>query len=117
MSDVNKSSASGDTGDKLDPRIDAIKEIIFGENIKQYNKEFNQLKDLIRKYKADHQQRLKDLRQELKTLIGELDQNLSKQLADMKKETLRDLNNLNEKKVNRKLLGELLEELGKKIRS
>ena len=117
MSEVNKKPGSTGAEDKMDPRIDAIKEIIFGENIKEYNKEFDKLKVIITKHREDQQQKLKDLRQELKSLIAELDKSMSKQLADLKTQTLNELQNSNSNNISRKQLGELLEELGKKIQS
>lgn len=96
-------------------KIDAIKQLIFGENIQEYNHEFDAVKqDILNKKKA-----LEDLIDEVKT---ELLQNIDNLSTDINiritelENTLDDKTSaLEDKKLDRKLFGDLLIKLGEKI--
>ncbi len=96
-------------------KIDAIKQLIFGEQIQTYNSEFdavkkdilnkkNQLNDLIETVKLELLQNIDSVAIDVNIRITELEDKLEDKI-----ETLED------KKVDRKMLGELLTKLGEKI--
>ncbi len=101
----------------VDPKIEAIKEIIFGENIKEYESEFKKLSEVISKHKSDLDQKLNEFRKEANTLIEKANEDFSLQLDDLKKNTTQKINELNKAKLNRQKFGDLLKKLGEEIQA
>lgn len=97
-------------------KIDAIKEIIFGENIKEYEKEFKKLKDILSKHKEEFRVLLNDTKKDLMDQIKELDKEAHNQLDALKKETTNSINKLEDKKTSREQLADLLIEMGKNLK-
>jgi len=120
-----KEEVSG-AGMSGDPKIEAVKQLIFGENMQQYDSEFNEVRATIKKTKQELVNEIDETRTALTDLINETRESLNKALSDlrndMNKKTsqLREdmdesIADLDERKVNRKLLGELLQMMGKQI--
>ena len=114
------------TGLSGDPKIEAVKQLIFGENMQQYDSEFNEVRATIKKTKQELVNEIDETRTALTDLINETRESLNKAVSDlrndMNKKTSQlraDLDDsvadLDERKVNRKLLGELLQMMGKQI--
>ncbi len=96
-------------------RLEAIKNLIFGENIVQIDQDFQGLKDLIDKRKEELESYIEETRKELNHTIDNLSTDLNIRLTDLEN-TMNDKNNdLNHKKVDRNLLGTLLVSLGEKM--
>ncbi|KAA5824069.1 fructose 1,6-bisphosphatase [Algibacter amylolyticus] len=96
-------------------KIDAIKELIFGENIQAYNSEFEALKaDIIAK-KEELQNLMSAVESEILQNIDTLSTDINIRISDLEKSVEDKLDNLDDKKVNRKLLSELFIKLGEKI--
>ena len=96
-------------------KIDAIKELIFGENIVEYNHEFEEIrKDILNKKEA-----LEDLieltKQELNKAIDNFSTDINIRITELEDSLDQKVNDLNSKKVNKKDLGQLLIKLGEKI--
>ncbi|MFD1614212.1 fructose 1,6-bisphosphatase [Gelatiniphilus marinus] len=96
-------------------KIDAIKELIFGENIQAYNSEFEAVKaDIIAK-KEELQNLISIVETELLQNIDTLSTDINIRITDLEN-TLNDkIETLDDKKVNRKLLSDLLIKMGQKI--
>ncbi|MEP3838950.1 MAG: fructose 1,6-bisphosphatase [Algibacter sp.] len=96
-------------------KIDAIKELIFGENIQAYDSEFEALKaDIIAK-KEELQNLMSTVESEILQNIDTLSTDINIRISDLEKSVEDKLDNLDDKKVNRKLLSELFIKLGQKI--
>ena len=117
---------AGGAGMSGDPKIEAVKQLIFGENMQQYDSEFNEVRATIKKTKQELVNEIDETRTALTDLINETRESLNKAVSDlrsdMNKKTSQlraDLDDsvadLDERKVNRKLLGELLQMMGKQI--
>lgn len=101
-----------------DPKLAAIKEIIFGENIKEYDKEFRSLHQLIDEQRQDLQNKIDLLKEDLNKLITETKNDFSTQIGTLKQEAFDRLNQLSEeKKQEKQALGEMLIEVGKRLKS
>ena len=114
-------------------KLEAIKQIIFGQNMKEYEKEFNEIRDYINlnlnaidKKMAETSHHFEDLNTKMNAKVDELNKKinekidaLNKQLNDKMdanhKELITKLNQLDEAKTDRKLLGKMLKEIGEKI--
>lgn len=96
-------------------KIDAIKELIFGDNIQAYNSEFEAVKaDIIAK-KEELQNLISTIESELIESIDTLSTDLNIRLTDLESSINDKLDTMDSKKTDRKLLGELFIKLGEKI--
>ncbi|WP_298481075.1 fructose 1,6-bisphosphatase [uncultured Maribacter sp.] len=102
-------------GDDSGSKIEAIKNLIFGENIKAYESEFEILKqdildkkktleDLLEEVKADLSKTIDTIATDVNVRITELQENLEAKVED-----------LDDRAVKKEMLGELFKELGDKI--
>lgn len=110
----------------LDPKMEAVKQLIFGENMQQYDSEFNEIKALIKKTRTDVENEINDTRDALTKLINQTKETLTNDISDLRSDMNKKVTqlrsdmddsvaDLDEKKVNRKLLGTMLQEMGKQI--
>lgn len=98
-------------------KIEAIKNLIFGENIEQYDSEFDTLKkDLDTKKKA-LEAYIDEVREELMQSIDSLSTDVNIRITDLEDSLNARAEALSEEKVDRKELGKLLISLGEKISS
>ncbi|MFY0591547.1 hypothetical protein [Roseivirga sp.] len=113
-------------GSGVDPKIEAVKQLIFGENMQQYDSEFNEIKALIKKTRTDVENEINDTRDALNKLINQTKEGLTNDISDLRSDMNKKVTqlrsdmddsvaDLDEKKVNRKLLGTMLQEMGKQI--
>lgn len=96
-------------------KIEAIKNLIFGENIAEYNHEFEAVKADIRNKKIALEDLINSTRQELNIAIDNLSTDINIRITELEDKLDTKTEELNEQKVDRKLLGDLLIKLGTKI--
>lgn len=96
-------------------RLEAIKNLIFGENIQQIDLEFQSIKNHIEKRKEELENFIEDTRKELNATIDNLATDLNIRITDLENSMNDKTEELNHKKVDRNLLGTLLVSLGEKI--
>ena len=103
--------------DGSDSKIEAIKNLIFGENIQEYNHEFETLKAEITSRRNELMGYVDDTRKELMMSIDTLSTDVNIRISDLE-EALNDKTEiLDHKKVNRSDLGDLLIRLGENIKA
>jgi len=100
---------------ETESKIDAIKNLIFGDNIQAYDSEFESLrKDILEKKKV-----LEKLIDEVKTdLNGAIDSvatDVNIRITELEDKLNDKIENLSEGQVSKKMLGDLLIDLGKKV--
>ena len=96
-------------------KIDAIKQLIFGENIQEYNSEFEAVKQDILSKKKELENLIEDVKSELLQNIDNLSTDINIRITELEN-TLEDkADALDDKKLDRKLFGDLLIKLGEKI--
>tara|TARA_R100001480_G_scaffold107519_1_gene109470 strand:- start:183 stop:533 length:351 start_codon:yes stop_codon:yes gene_type:complete len=98
-------------------KIEAIKNLIFGENIVQYDSEFDTLKKDIQKKKEVLESYIDEVRNELMQSIDSLSTDVNIRITDLEQALQEKTESLSESKVDRKELGKLLINLGEKISS
>jgi len=117
---ANPLGMSGDT------KIEAVKQLIFGENMQQYDSEFNEIKALIKKTRTEIETELNETRDALNKLINQTKDSLTNEIQDLRSDMNKKVTqlradmdesvaDLDDRKLNRKLLGTLLQEMGKQI--
>ncbi|PPK96355.1 hypothetical protein LY01_00174 [Nonlabens xylanidelens] len=98
-------------------KLEAIKNLIFGENIQQYDSEFELLKkDLLAK-RQELNEMIDDTREELNKSIDSLSTDLNIRITDLESKMDDRLDRMEDDKTSRSMLGEALIELGKKIKA
>ncbi|WP_044632180.1 hypothetical protein [Neotamlana sedimentorum] len=96
-------------------KIDAIKELIFGENIQEYNEEFETLKKDILNKKNELQELISTVESELLQSIDSLSTDINIRVTELENTVNDRLDDLGDKKADRKLLSKLFIQLGEKI--
>jgi hypothetical protein len=96
-------------------KIEAIKNLIFGENIQEYNSEFDKIKSDILAKKQALEHLIEEVRTELIQNIDNLSTDLNIRITELETNMENKLDDLDEKKVDRRQLGQLLVNLGEKI--
>lgn len=116
MSKAKKDTELANTSDPAS-KIEVIKNLIFGENIAEYNSEFETLKKDIDTKRQELKNYIDETRDELMTAIDNLSTDINIRITDLENALEDKADKLNEQKVDKKLLGDLLISLGEKIAS
>lgn len=98
-------------------KLEAIKNLIFGENIQQYNSEFEELKADLLKKRKELKDLIEDTRDEISKSIDSLSTDLNIRITDLESKMEDRLEALDDQKTSREMLGKALIELGEKIKS
>ena len=106
-----ESNGSLDSGSK----IEAIKNLIFGENIKEYDSEFESLKKDINRKKNELKNLIEETHKELNTLIDNASTDLNIRITELEGSIADKTEDLALNKVDKKTLGQLLVKLGNQI--
>ncbi len=102
---------------EIDPssKFEAIRDLLFGENIQQYDSEFETLKSEIDAKKEMLQNYIDEVRGELMQSIDSLSTDVNIRITDLEDSLNDKAETLDAKKVDKKELGKLLVTLGEKI--
>ena len=98
-------------------KIEAIKNLIFGENIAQYNQEFDQVKKEINKRKEELEVYIEDVRKELSQSIDNLSTDIGIRISELEDTVSEKTDNLDHLKVDKKTIGDMFFSLGEKIKA
>ena len=96
-------------------KIDVIKELIFGDNISTYEQEFVTIKNDILDKKAQLNELINSTRKELDIAIDSLSTDLNIRITEVEDKLEAKADELSSKKLDKKVLGDLLIKLGTKI--
>jgi len=96
-------------------KIDAIKQLIFGENIQAYDNEFDTLKKDILNKKNELEDLIESVKAELIKTIDSTATDINIRITELEDKMEDRLEDLDDKKLNRKDFGDMLVKLGEKI--
>ncbi|MFC5047495.1 fructose 1,6-bisphosphatase [Aquimarina hainanensis] len=96
-------------------KIEAIKNLIFGDNIAAYDSEFEQVKKDISTKKNELEDFIEETRKELHQAIDNLSTDINIRITELEDKVADKVEMLNTKKVDKKVLGDLLIAMGEKI--
>lgn len=108
---VNEQVVTNDPSSK----IEAIKNLIFGDNIAAYNSEFDKVKKDIALKKKELEDYIEDARKELNQAIDNLSTDINIRITELEDNLADKADTLEAQKVDKKTLGDLLISLGEKI--
>ncbi len=92
-------------------KLNAVRDLLFGQNVQEYRDEFKDLKEMINTEQKERQQHLAEVRSEVMSRLDKLDQKLEK----TNQELLNKLNQL--AKTDKETLSELLKDMAEKLTS
>lgn len=92
-------------------KLDAIKEIIFGQNIREYEREFNE----IREYINNNLNAIDKEFDSFKKHVDATEKKILSKIESNHQEVLKKIADLDEKKLDRKKMGKLLSDIADKI--
>lgn len=101
--------------DDATSKIAAIKDLIFGDNIQEYNHEFENIKADILKKKKELEAFIDDTKRELLQSIDSMGTDVNIRITELEDKLAEKADDLDAKKIDRELLGNLLIKLGEKI--
>lgn len=96
-------------------KIETIKNLIFGENIQQYNSEFDTLKKDILQKREELRTLVEETNQEINVLIDNLSTDINIRITELENNLEEKAADLDAKKVDKKTLGSLLVKIGNQI--
>lgn len=107
--DLNKNEKGTDS------KIEAIKNLIFGENIQAYDSEFEALRSDILDKKKKLENLLEKVREELLENIDNVSTDINIRITELEGNLENKIGDLETSKIDKKLLGKLLIDLGEKV--
>ena len=112
---MKKTEEQISTNEVNNSKIEAIKDLIFGENITEYDNKFLAIKNDILKKKIALEQLIESAQTDLNEAIDNLSTDLNIRITNLEESLESKSNSLTEEKMDRKQLGSLLIKLGNKI--
>ncbi|MFK7905194.1 MAG: hypothetical protein AB8B69_08720 [Chitinophagales bacterium] len=97
------------------PQIDAIRNIIFGQNMQDYDQKFSTLNDSLKQNRSEIDEKIEQTKNYLLEEMRQMENRFNAQLQELNDRLTKESERLEDKKLNRKQLGELLIEIGNKI--
>lgn len=96
-------------------KIDKIKELIFGENIVQYNDQFESLKRDIAAKKQELEQLIDEMNTAVHTALDNSATDLGIRITELQDSVEARMDQITEDHIDKRSLGKLLVELGNRI--
>lgn len=100
-----------------DAKIDAIKHLIFGENMMDYDARFDKVNSTITKLKTEMESKMKKLEVKLAEMVTSLRDDHDKDLSQMEVKMAKEFVKINDKKADRMALGKMLQNIGEKLQA
>ncbi len=97
------------------PQIDAIRNIIFGQNMQDYDQRFKEANDNLNRNRQEIEDLIEQTKNYLLEEMRQMEHRLSTQLQQLNDKLVQESDRLEDKKLNRKELGSLLVDIGNKI--
>ena len=107
------SPAQGNT--PIDNKIVAVRDLIFGENIQQYNSEFQDVYNKINDVKSGNNAAISEAVANLEGQVADLERLVDDKLQDLSAELDKRLTELDEEKADRRKLGMALEKIAQML--
>jgi len=108
----NKEIANGQEKSlQIDSRIEAVRDLIFGENIKQYDSDFEDVYAKIDSLKNDTNKNLNNAIENLENKLSDLETLLENKIQDLTDDVEKRIADLDDEKADRRKLGKALEKI------
>ena len=108
-------TSSDNNQNQTDQRLEAVKELLFGQNVQEYREEFKEIRDQISALDKQLGEKNEKLRSSLSDRIDKLERELNSQLSAMNESIQEKLKSMDDSKVDKKYLASLLTNIAKKL--
>ena len=115
MKTIEKDIAEKEVINPAIERIDAIKKLIFGENMEEYDHKFHDVFKKLEEYHIEFEERLMSLNEKMEHEISALNKHFEKELSKAKKELENQALQLDDNKADRRELGKMLASVSDKL--
>jgi len=112
---VEKKPKTSDESIGNSSKLNAIKELIFGEQIKEYNDQFKMMEKLLKDQKRLFDRKIQLLSEEIAGNIGDLDISIQNKIKQNHTAIKKEIKRLDTEKLNVKKLSELLLKMSEEI--
>ena len=92
-------------------KLDAVRELLFGQNVKEYRDDIQDVRDFIQKNQEKTDQKIDSTKEDILQKLDALDQKLD----ETKKDLQNQIGSLSNSKVDRSSLANLLKELANQL--
>jgi len=96
-------------------QIDAIRNILFGQNMKVYEEEFNRVRKFIADNRAEMEANARLTNEQVMQTIADLERRIMLQMQKNQDELLSAIRKLEDDKLDRRQMGKLLTDIGSHI--
>ena len=110
MADTTKKIDATDNQKEID-RIAAVRELIFGENMKEYSSEFADVYNKIQSLKEATDKNLQEAVTNLENKLADLESLMDHKFQDLNDDLDKRLADLDDEKADRRTLGKALEKI------
>lgn len=117
MSKKNEEKKASAESPNTESRIAAVRDLIFGENIIQYNSEFAEVNAKIKESNEDNQRKLEEAVATLESNMADLERAMDQRIQDLSTELNKSIEDLFDEKADRRKLGEALEQIALKLQA
>lgn len=100
-----------------DKKMDAIKQLIFGENMVEYDQRFNELMEKLENTHQLLEEKIKLLDDTLNSTIDDLNSEFESKRLKLEDDFNIAFDKLDRKKTDRKALGKMLQTIGEKLQA
>lgn len=96
-------------------RINAIKTLIFGENMEEYDHKFHDLFDKLEEFHDELEEKINKTHKKMSADLSALKNKFDADLAELRKNHDEELRKLNDAKTNRHDLSDMLKDVASKL--
>lgn len=100
---------------QVDSRIAAVRDLIFGENIQQYDSEFSDVYDKINALKEETKKNLAESVTNIENKLADLESLVDHKFQDLNDDLDKRLADLDNEKADRRKLGKALEKIAQML--
>ncbi|SNT34301.1 hypothetical protein SAMN05421640_3410 [Ekhidna lutea] len=123
VEDPNLESSPQNGQQPVDPmteesqKLNAVRDLLFGQNVQEYRSEFDELRNLINDNRDKSEKESSDMKSEIFDRLDKLEEKLNSKLDDTNKSINDRLDQLSDAKADRKKMATILHELANKLES
>ena len=98
-------------------KLEAVRDLLFGQNVKEYRDEFKELKDMIKSNREEIDKSAADFKTDVLDRLEKLDDKINKKIDDTSQEIKDKLSALSDDKADRKKIANLLSDMARQLDS
>lgn len=115
MNEEAKNFASNNLSSSESEKLEAVRDLLFGQNIKEYRGEFDELKKIIKENNEAQGSTTADLKSELIDKITNLENKFDEKVDEMNRQLNEKLDQLTNDKADRNKMATILHDLASRL--